>query len=108
MTISPFAPRHRLPGRRRGETFEFHHAGHDYTLTVGFYRAGRIGEVFLNAHKSGGDLEAVARDAAIVVSIALQHGADLDTLRRALTRDGNGAPATLIGAALDAIEGGRA
>lgn len=98
--------RHRLPDRRRGETFEFHHAGHDYTLTVGLYRTGRIGEVFLSAHKSGGDLEAVARDAAIVVSIALQFGADLKTIRSALTRDHNGAPATLIGAALDAINGG--
>jgi hypothetical protein len=99
--------RHRLPDRRRGETIEFCHDYHRYTLTVGHYRAGRIGEVFLNAHKSGGALEAVARDAAIVVSIALQHGADLGTIRCALTRDSNGTPATLIGAALDAIEEGR-
>jgi hypothetical protein len=99
--------RHRLPDRRRGETIEFYHDHHGYTLTVGHYRDGRIGEVFLNAHKSGGALEAVARDAAIVVSIALQHGADLGTIRRALTRDSNGAPATLIGAAIDAIEESR-
>jgi hypothetical protein len=96
--------RHRLPDRRCGETIEFCHDFHRYTLTVGHYRDGRIGEVFLNAHKSGGALEAVARDAAIIVSIALQHGADLNTIRRAVTREHNGAPATLIGAALDAIE----
>ena len=78
--------RHRLPDRRRGETIEFYHDCHGYTLTIGHYRGGRVGEVFLNAHKSGGALESVARDAAIVVSIALQHGADLGTIRRALTR----------------------
>jgi hypothetical protein len=101
--------RHRLPDRRRGVSIEFFHNHHGYTLTVGYYRDGRVGEVFLNAHKSGGALESVARDAAIVVSIALQHGADLGIICRALTRDGNGAPATLIGAALDAIlpEGAR-
>jgi hypothetical protein len=99
--------RHRLPDRRRGETFEFRHAGHDYTLTAGFYRTGDIGEIFLNAHKSGGDLEAVARDAAIIVSLALQYGADLARIRNGVTRDSDGGPATLIGAALDAIEEGR-
>jgi hypothetical protein len=99
--------RHRLPDRRRGETVEFYHEHHGYTLSVGHYRDGRIGEVFLNAHKSGGALEAVARDAAIIVSIGLQFGADLGTIRRALTRDHNGEPTTLIGAALDAIVEGR-
>ena len=104
MTTLPAPRRHRLPDRRRGEKIEFFHEHHGYTLTIGHYRDGRIGEVFLNAHKSGGALEAVARDAAIIVSIALQHDADLGTIRRAVTRDSNGDPATLIGAALDAIE----
>jgi hypothetical protein len=98
--------RHRLPDRRRGETFDFFHNNLGFTSTIGRYRDGRIGEIFLRAHKPGGDLEAVARDAAIVVSLALQHGADLGTIRRALTRDHNGGPATLLGAALDAIEEG--
>ena len=96
--------RHRLPDRRRGETFDFFHSNLGFTATIGRYRDGRIGEVFLSAHKSGGALEAVARDAAIIVSIALQHGSDLGTLRRAVTRDHSGTPAALIGAALDAIE----
>jgi streptomycin 6-kinase len=100
--------RQRLPDRRRGESFEFYHCNLGFTATIGRYRDGRIGELFINSHKSSGDLEALARDAAIIVSIALQHGADLGTIRRALTRDGNDDPATLIGAALDAIDGGRA
>jgi len=99
--------RHRLPDRRCGETFEFFYNNLGFTATIGRYRDGRIGEIFLRAHKSGGDLEAVARDAAIIVSLALQYGADLATIRHGLTKNYNGGPATLIGAALDAIEESR-
>jgi hypothetical protein len=35
-------------------------------------------------------IETQARDAAIAVSLAVQHGTPADTLRRALTRDGTG------------------
>jgi hypothetical protein len=48
-------------------------------------------------------IEAIARDAAVTVSIALQFGADLETIRQALTKDHDGQPATLLGAALDAL-----
>jgi len=41
--------------------------------------------------------------AAVTVSIALQFGADLETIRGALTKDHDGRPATLLGAALDAL-----
>jgi hypothetical protein len=53
----------------------------------------------------GSPIEAIARDAAVTVSIALQFGADLETIRAALTRDHDGGPATALGAALDAIAG---
>jgi hypothetical protein len=99
--------RHRLPDRRRGESFEFYHGNLGFTATIGRYRGGRIGELFINSHKTSGDLESMARDSAIILSIALQCGADLNATRSAVTRDANGAPATLIGAALDAIEEGR-
>lgn len=100
--------RARLPNKRRGESREFTHAGHGFTLCAGFYANGRLGEIFLNAHKSGAQIEAIARDAAIVISIALQFGADLETIRSALTKDHDGGPATLIGAALDALGEGSA
>jgi hypothetical protein len=48
-------------------------------------------------------IEAIARDAAMVTSIALQCGADLETVRSALTKDHDGGPATLLGAALTAL-----
>ena len=48
-------------------------------------------------------IEAIARDAAVVASIALQFGADIETIRKALTKDHDGGPATLLGAALDIL-----
>jgi hypothetical protein len=95
--------RGRLPNRRRCESFEFDHAGLRFTATAGFYRDGRVAEIFISSSKPGSAVEAVARDAAIVASIALQHGAHIQTLRNALTRDHNGGPATLLGAALDCL-----
>ncbi|WOJ89860.1 hypothetical protein RZS28_00655 [Methylocapsa polymorpha] len=95
--------RERLPHRRRQESFEFFHAALGFTLGVGRYHDGRVGEIFLSAHKVGSPIEALARDAAIVLSIALQHGADLDVIRSALTSDSDGGPASLIGAAIDAL-----
>jgi hypothetical protein len=97
--------RQRLPNRRRCESFEFRHAGLDFTLAAGRYPDGRVAEIFLSSHKPGSPIEAIARDAAVTVSIALQFGADLQTIRAALTKDHDGSPATLLGAALIAIAG---
>ncbi len=97
--------RHVLPIRRRSETTEFSHAGLSFKLSVGFRpSSGEIAEIFLSSSKVGSPIEALARDAAILVSIALQHGAELAKIRHALTRDHDGGPATLIGAALDILD----
>jgi hypothetical protein len=95
--------RARLPNRRSAETFEIEVAGLHYTATVGRFPDGRIGEVFLNNHKSNSAADVNARDAAIAVSFALQHGADLEVIRRALCRDSQGNASGPLGAALDAI-----
>lgn len=95
--------RERLPNRRQYESFEFTHAGLDFTASIGFLPDGRIAEIFLYSNKPGSPIEAVARDAAVTVSIALQFGADLGTIRQALTKDHDGRPATAIGPALDAL-----
>jgi hypothetical protein len=97
-----------LPNRRACESFEFRHNGFAFTASAGFFEDGHLGELFLSSHKPGSPIEAIARDAAVTISIALQFGADLETIRAALTRDHDGGPATLLGAALDAIaEGGQ-
>jgi hypothetical protein len=95
--------RARLPDRRPAETFEFDVAGLRYTATVGRFPDGRIGEIFLNNHKSNSAADANARDSAIVCSLALQHGVELDTIRGALVRDSRGNASTPLGAALDLI-----
>jgi hypothetical protein len=103
MSDSGHASRHRLPNRRPAETFELEVAGLKYTATVGRFPDGRIGEIFLNNHKSNSAADTNARDCAIVCSIALQFGADLETIRKALCRDAHDRPSGPLGAALDHI-----
>jgi hypothetical protein len=95
--------RSHLPNRRTAETFEIECGGLRYICTVGRYPEGRIGELFLNNHKSNSASDANARDAAIVCSLALQNGVPLETIRRALLRDSQGRPTTPLGCALDVI-----
>jgi hypothetical protein len=95
--------RARLPNRRIAETFELECAGLRYTCTIGRYPDGRVGELFLNNHKSNSAADTNARDAAIVCSIAIQSGAGIDTIRQALCRDAYGRASAPLGAALDLI-----
>jgi len=64
--------RERLPNRRECETVEFSHGGADFTMTAGCYPGGKIGEIFVNAGHANSALDALASDAAIAVSFALQ------------------------------------
>ena len=66
-------------------------------------RMARSSEVFLNVDKSGTMIEEIARNAAIVASIALQHGATLDELRHALMRNSDGSATGALGALLDLL-----
>jgi hypothetical protein len=95
--------RTRLPNRRPAETFALECAGLRYTCSVGRYRDGSVGEFFLCNYKSNSASDANARDAAIVCSLALQHGVPIETIRRALLRDALGHPSTPLGCALDLI-----
>lgn len=93
-----------LPARRPSltSTFLWMHQ-HRITVTLGFYGDGTLAEVFATAGKSGEQLEAAARDAMIITSLALQHGVKLDTILGALTREENGTAASLAGAILDHV-----
>jgi hypothetical protein len=95
--------RERLPDRRGSETFDFECAGLTYTATASWFHDGRLAELFLNNHKSGSQADTNARDAAITLSLALQHGADIEMIRRALCRDSHGRPSGPLGAALDRL-----
>jgi hypothetical protein len=95
--------RERLPDRRSNESFSFELNGLRFTATVSRFADGRIGELFENNHKHGNQADTNARDAAILLSFALQHGADVDAIRRALCRDSHGRALGPIAEALDII-----
>ena len=84
-----------LPNRRRSQTLDFEHAGHRFSLTFSRYPDGRPAEIFLSSRHIGSPLEAIARDAAVTVSLALQHGAPLATISGALTKDHGRPPCNL-------------
>jgi hypothetical protein len=94
-----------LPNRRASENFTFEIDGLRFTATVSRDRNGRVAEIFLNNHKAGNQSDTNARDAAIILSFALQHGADLETIRRALCRDSQGRALGPVGHALDLLAG---
>jgi hypothetical protein len=91
-----------LPNRRSHETFRFEHWGQSYIVGIGRARVGApILEVFINCAKSGTQAETLARDSAVILSLALQHGVPVDEIRHALTRDSDGAPSGPMGALVD-------
>ena len=97
------AQRQRLPNRRQSENFSFELNGLRFTATVSLFGDGRIAELFLNNNKAGNAADINARDTAIILSFALQHGADPNAIRWALCRDSQGRALGPVGTALDLI-----
>jgi len=93
-----------LPARRSALTFGLSRGMIDYAVSFGTFEDGRVAEVFITSRKIGSDVEAVCRDAAILLSLALQHGCPFDTIRHALTRNQDSSPQSLIGEVVDRIE----
>ncbi len=110
--------RKRLPNRRPSHTETLEVGGQASTATVGFDpESGQPRELFLMAGKEGSMLNALLADAAVVISVALQHGVPGEALARSVGRlpagpvtpadldhaPGRKVPASPIGAALDLI-----
>lgn len=95
--------RTRLPDRRGCETFDVKHNGERYHVSIGRFHDGSVSEIFLTGPKSGSDLEAVVRDAAITLGIAAQHNVPLDQICHAVTRNQDGTPSSIIGAVLEKL-----
>jgi hypothetical protein len=95
--------RERLPDRRSSETFDIELNGRRYRCTISQFADGRLGEIFLGNNKVDSDSDNAARDSAIVCSIALQYGADVETIRKALCRDSHGRASGPLGVALDLL-----
>ncbi len=96
------SPRRRLPNRRFSETFAVEAQGMRFTATISRFEDGTLAEIFLTNHRAGSDADANVCDAAVIASIALQHGVPLDVIREALMRDSRGRARTPLGA-LDLI-----
>jgi hypothetical protein len=101
--VSVNAAREKLPNRRGCMTFDIRVGGLRYTVSVGYYESGRIGEIFIQNHKQGSEAGIMASDAAVAASIALQYGVPIETLRHEVMRDSWGQPSGPLGAALDRI-----
>jgi hypothetical protein len=96
--------RRRLPSRRESSTFSFTCGEHRSTATFSnFPGTDQLAEIFLGNGRAGSDVDAAAKDSAVVASIALQYGVPVEVIRNALMRDSRGVASSPLGVALDLI-----
>lgn len=96
----------RLPNRRAHEAIRFSFRDRAYTAGVGRFPDGSMAEIFIDAEKQSTDAADDARDAAVALSIAAQHGTPLEAIRAAVTRESDGRPSGIVGAVLDLLSEG--
>jgi len=72
--------RRKLEDERQALTHKFSIAGHEGYLTVGLYREGMPGEIFLRMAKEGSTISGLMDTIATMTSIALQYGVPLQAL----------------------------
>ena len=105
-----------LPSRRPATTFLVEHESQEYCVTVGQNwtpptddAPGLLDldaepvEVFVQAKRTSSSIEAVARDAAIIASWAMQLGAPFERMALSMSRDPQGRPLSVVGAVLDGM-----
>jgi hypothetical protein len=98
------AVRCRLPNRRASLTFGFECGPHHYVATISYFpNTGVVAEIFLGNGRAGSDIDAAAKDSAVVASIALQYGVPVNVIRKALLRDSQGRASSPLGRALDIL-----
>jgi len=76
----PRARRHKLPDERFSVTHKFKVGSHEGYLTVGLFKNGMPGELFITMAKEGSTVSGLMDSFACAVSIALQHGVPLRLL----------------------------
>jgi ribonucleoside-diphosphate reductase alpha chain len=74
------AKRRKLPAERNSITHKFSIGGHEGYITVGMYRGGQPGEIFIKMAKEGSTLSGIMDAFALSVSISLQYGVPLRAL----------------------------
>ncbi|MDR3763503.1 MAG: vitamin B12-dependent ribonucleotide reductase [Acidobacteriota bacterium] len=76
----PLARRSKLPDERFSVTHKFRVGSHEGYVTVGLYKNGMPGEVFITMAKEGSTVSGLMDSFACAVSIGLQHGVPLRLL----------------------------
>ncbi|HXW55706.1 MAG TPA: vitamin B12-dependent ribonucleotide reductase [Candidatus Cybelea sp.] len=74
------AKRRKLPDERSSITHKFSIGGHEGYITVGMYKDGQPGEIFIKMAKEGSTLSGIMDAFALSVSISLQYGVPLRAL----------------------------
>lgn len=98
--------RRTLPQRRPAFTFDMVGENGRTEMTVSFSvfePSYEVAEVFITSRKIGSDAEAICRDAAILLSLCLQHGCPFEVIRGALTRNADGSPQSMMGKVADRV-----
>jgi ribonucleoside-diphosphate reductase alpha chain len=72
--------RHRMPDTRNSMTHRFEIAGHEGYITVGLYKDGQPGELFITMSKEGSTIGGLMDTVGTLTSIALQYGVPLESL----------------------------
>jgi hypothetical protein len=93
----------RLPNRRAVETFDLTFAQMKFTVAIGRFDDGRLGEIFIANHKRGNAVDVAVRDAGILISLLLQYGCTAETISHAVSRNSDGSSSGVIGAVLDLV-----
>ena len=94
-----------LPNRREQQLIDFDFEGRRFTVAFGQYSDGRIGEVFLDRDRPD-SLSGARPVTQQTTSLAIQHGAAISTIKKALTRNSDGRAAGPLGRALDLLDEG--
>ena len=87
MTHVSAPKRRRLPNRRPAITETLEVEGQRVEVTIGFApETSAVSEMFLAAGKTGSTLDGLLSDAAVVISIGLQHGVTPAALAKSIGR----------------------
>lgn len=95
--------RHKLPNRRECATHALCYSSAFYAVSIHRHADGTPAEVFISSGNPSSDSGDLARDAGILISIALQYGTPLAAMRKAMTRTSGMGAASVIGAVLDLV-----
>ena len=95
--------RQRLPNRRPSTTLDVWHNNERYHVSFSKDTDNVIREVFVHGPRAGSDLDALAFDIGVALSLGLQHGATVGSLLHSMARLEDGSNASFVGRILEAL-----